>query len=252
MYARRRGSSARRGSARAAPAGRRGRGRQRAPDRRRDRRRRRQRLLCPGTARDSRTTPAWPARCRPARSREPTGLTAAGLSSMHAAAGRGLRQLPRARRHRPSSTGTRSPSAAPAGWRTSGRSPSRSRWQTARWRAEAGRADSRVRRLGRRRPRRARRRRHGSSPPPRGDHPAARHWACARYCSPATTSALPVPSPTRFGINEVIAGVLPEGKATAVKELQAAGRGRGHGWGRGQRRRRARPGRPRPGHGHRH
>ena len=56
----------------------------------------------------------------------------------------------------------------------------------------------------------------------------------------------------QVGIEEVIAGVLPEGKAAAVKELQATGPGGGHGRRRRQRRRRARPGRPRPGHGHRH
>ena len=46
------------------------------------------------------------------------------------------------------------------------------------------------------------------------------------------------------GIDEVVAGVLPEGKVAAVRELQARGPGGGHG--RRRRQRRRRPGRGRP------
>src|SRR5712691_10011783 len=63
-----------------------------------------------------------------------------------------------------------------------------------------------------------------SSPPRRRRSPGCAAWACARCCSPATTTA-----PARFvagtvGIGEVIAGVLPAGKADAIRQLQDSGR----------------------------
>ena len=48
--------------------------------------------------------------------------------------------------------------------------------------------------------------------------------ASSRCCSPATTSRWRARSPTEVGVDEVVAGVLPEGKVAAVRELQARGR----------------------------
>ena len=58
----------------------------------------------------------------------------------------------------------------------------------------------------------------------RGRRPAQGARACAPCCSPATTSTTARAVAAEVGIDEVIAEVLPAGKADVVRRLQAEGR----------------------------
>ena len=58
----------------------------------------------------------------------------------------------------------------------------------------------------------------------RGGRARCRRSACGRCCSPATTRRPPAPSRAEVGIDEVIAEVLPAGKADVIRRLQAEGR----------------------------
>ena len=137
----------RRGRARTAPARRRGRGRR------------------PSTRSPRRSPTAPGGGSRPARPRCP--------------ASRGLRQLPRARRHRPWSTGTRSPSAAPA-WLAGPVGCSRPASSLADRAAQAEAAGRpRCSPAGTARSAACCRRRHRQADLRRGDRPAARHGAAA-------------------------------------------------------------------------
>ena len=68
-----------------------------------------------------------------------------------------------------------------------------------------------------------------SSPTPpgrraRAPSPSSRRSGCAPCCSPATTPPPPPPSRDEVGIAEVIADVLPAGKADVIRRLQSEGR----------------------------
>ena len=164
----RRGRRARRGRARPAPAGRRRRGRQRAPDRRRDRRRR-----------------AAAARRRPARLRRRAALPLAGdFTSYH---GLGVTAVVDGHAVAVGRAGWLADQWAqpvPRPWPTARRGPRRparppcSRPGTA---PSAACSSSPTR----------------SSPPPPRRSPGCAAWACARCCSPATTSERPVSWPAR-------------------------------------------------------
>jgi Cu+-exporting ATPase len=118
--------------------------------------------------------------------------------------------------------------------------------------AEAGRCHGGGGGVGRGRTRRGRRRRHRQTDERTGDRSDLRGLGLRPVLLTGDNEIVARRVAAEVGIDEVIAGVLPEGKVEAIRELQQRGRAVVDGRRRRQRRGRPGPSRPRPGHGHRH